>query len=109
MYGRFGYKRSHTMQELVFGFLLLAFGAAILFVAVAGGVLTSEQKAVRTLEAAGYTHIQITNRAWFAVGYRGCGRDDAARYTALVVSPAGKPIKVFVCEGILKGGTIRVP
>ena len=73
------------------------------------GVLVNEQKAVQTLETQGYTNVQITDKSWFAIGWRGCDQNDAARFTARAKNPAGKEVTVYVCSGLIKGGTIRTP
>ena len=72
------------------------------------GVLVSQDVAVRALEAQGHSNIEIVDSAWFAVGLRGCDTGDAARFTARVINPAGKPAEIYVCSGaFFKGGTIR--
>lgn len=73
------------------------------------GVLVGKDVAVRTLEAQGFTEIQVTDNSWFAVGWRGCDQNDAARLTAVAKNPAGKKVTVYVCAGFFKGGTIRTP
>jgi hypothetical protein len=80
-----------------------------LFIGLFRGILASEDVAVRALEAQGYSNIQIVDHAWFAVGFRGCGESDAARFTARATNPAGNSTEVYVCTGVFfKGGTIRV-
>lgn len=79
-----------------------------LFFGLCRGVFASEDAAIRALEAQGYSNIQIVDHAWFAVGLRGCDEKDAARFTAKVTNPSGKPAEVYVCTGVIfKGGTIR--
>jgi hypothetical protein len=71
------------------------------------GVLTEKTQAVAALEAQGYEDIEIVDKAWFFVGFRGCG-NDAARYTANVTNPRGKKVQVYVCVGWpFKGSTVR--
>jgi hypothetical protein len=83
--------------------------SVILFFITFRGIFASQDVAVRTLEAQGFSDIQIVDHAWFAVGMRGCDNKDAARFTATGINPAGKPTKVYVCTGVIfKGGTIRV-
>ena len=72
------------------------------------GILVGKDRAVKTLEAHGYSDIEITNRVWVLVKFRGCGSEDSVRFTAKATNPAGKPAEVYVCAGLLKGGTIRV-
>ena len=87
---------------------------ALLFVVVIGfglgrGLFVGEDKAVRTLESAGYTEVEVTDKAWFAVGLRGCDKSDTVRFTVEAVNPAGQPVEVYVCASLLNGGTIRNP
>ena len=73
------------------------------------GVLVDERRAVYTLETQGYTDVQITDKSWFVIGWRGCDQNDAARFTARTKNPAGKMVTMYVCSGLIKGGTIRTP
>ena len=87
--------------------LILAF--VLILIMFGTGIFASKDVAVRALEAQGYSDIQIVDHAWFAVGLRGCDEKDAARFTAKVINPAGKPAEVYVCTGVIfKGGTVRV-
>ena len=89
-----------------FSFLVLII--AVFFIWFGMGIFANQNVAVRTLEAQGYSNIQIVDHAWFVVGLRGCDEKDAARFTAKVTNPAGKPAEVYVCTGVIfKGGTIR--
>lgn len=91
------------------GLFILVLVVAAAFLGVGRGVFASEDLAVRTLEAQGYSDIKITDHDWFFVGLRGCDEKDAARFTAEVTNPAGKPANVYVCTGaFFKGGTVRV-
>lgn len=72
------------------------------------GCFVSEDVAVRALEKMGFTDIEVTHHAWFAVSLRGCSKSDAAKFTARATNPAGKEVTIEVCSGwILKGATIR--
>jgi len=62
------------------------------------GILVPESRAIRALDTAGYTDIEITDHAWFNVSWRVCGDDDVARFTASAVNPAGpEPIIMTLC------------
>ncbi len=103
------YDRSDWYNDRFVVVLYIVFILAVLFIAFGRGVFVNQNVAVRTLEAQGYSNIQIVNHAWFAVGFRGCDQNDAARFTAKVINPAGKPAEVYVCTGVIfKGGTVRV-
>jgi hypothetical protein len=74
------------------------------------GLLANEDTARHALEINGFSNIEIVDRAWFAVGFRGGDRSDAARFTATATNPAGKKVTVYVFVGWpFKGGTIRTP
>ena len=88
----------------------VVFLIAIVIVAITmcRGVLVDESKAVRALEAQGFSDIEITDKAWFIVGLRGCSEHDAVKFMATATNPVGKKVEVYVCSGwIFKGATIR--
>lgn len=101
-----GYYRS---SENSFIWLLNVIALPILAFWCGRGLLVDNESAVRTLKTQGYSDIQITDHSWFAVGWRGCDDNDAARFTAQAKNPAGQTVTVYVCSGILKGGTVRIP
>lgn len=72
------------------------------------GLWVNENVAVRALETQGYQNIQVVDHVWFAVGMRGCGEKDAARFTVRATNALGKNVELYVCSGwIFKGATIR--
>jgi hypothetical protein len=85
------------MRKLFIGIL---FGAALL--ATVG--CSRPEKAVQILRAHGYTQIQTHGVAWTG----GCSKGDhfSTKFTAL--TPVGQPVSGVVCEGLLKGATIRI-
>jgi hypothetical protein len=56
----------------------------------------------RALEAQGITNVQIGGYSFF-----GCSKDDGWRSTFTGIGANGKPINGVVCQGLLKGTTIR--
>jgi len=58
--------------------------------------------AVNTLTRQGYVDIEITGRSFW-----GCSEDDVWRTKFSAISPSGHAVRGVVCEGILKGSTIR--
>ncbi len=60
------------------------------------GIFASEDVAIRTLTAQGYSEIKIVKHAWFLIGFRGCDMNDAARFTARAINPAGLPTEIYV-------------
>lgn len=73
------------------------------------GAFINKESAIRTLNAHGFSEIEIVDHAWFVVGMRGCDTKDTARFTANALNPRGEKIKVYVCFGLLKSGTLRIP
>ena len=97
------------MKKLAHRISAFVLGLAMMFSLSGCGAIASEDVAIRTLEASGFSNIQITDHAWFKVGWRGCSDSDKARFTATATNPAGQRVEVYVCTGaFLKGGTIRV-
>ena len=92
---------------------IVVYLCAIVLILVLGctrGACVKEETATHALKSQGYSNIVITDHAFLAVGLRGCGEDDAARFTAIATNPAGEPTKVYVCAGwLFKSTTIRVP
>lgn len=71
------------------------------------GAFINPAVAARSLRIQGYTNVEIIDHSWLFVGFRGCGMDDSARFTAKAKNPAGKDVELYVCTGIFKGATIR--
>lgn len=64
---------------------------------------TNSDDAIRALDGAGYTQIEIGSYSWFA-----CGSEDfySTKFTA--TNPLGKRVSGVVCSGLLiKNATIR--
>lgn len=84
--------------------------ALCLFVALARGLLVSEDIAVQALETQGFSSIQVLERNWFLVGFRGGHEQDAARFVCRAVNPAGREVTVHVFAGWpFHGATVRTP
>lgn len=97
-------RRVTVLEVLIFVIMIV-----LVLATMSRGAFADEQVAIRTLETQGYSNLQITEHVWFAVGFRGCDKNDAARFTARATNPAGKQVEVCVCTGLFfKGGTIRV-
>lgn len=85
----------------------------VLFLALAAlmscrGCTVNEQVAIKALETSGFSDIKIVDHSWFAIGVRGGGSRDAARFTAEATNPVGKRVTVEVFTGwLFKGATIR--
>ena len=68
---------------------------------------TPESKAIKAAEDAGYTDVTVLDKAYVAVGLRGCGEQDNARFTVRGTNVRGETRTFYVYAGVLKGGTIR--
>ena len=63
---------------------------------------TNPDRALRTLTEAGYSDIKLNGYGWLA-----CSEDDIFTTTFQATGPSGKPVEGTVCNGLLKGATIR--
>jgi major membrane immunogen (membrane-anchored lipoprotein) len=63
---------------------------------------TSPDKAREVLTSNGYKNIEITGYKPFA-----CSDSDSFQTGFIATSPSGQKVKGTVCNGILKGATIR--
>lgn len=63
---------------------------------------TDAPKATNLLKSQGYTQIQIEGYSFF-----GCSEEDYWRTEFNATSPNGQRVNGVVCEGILKGQTVR--
>jgi len=88
--------------------IILGFSICFILLMFSRGVFVKENLANRSLEKQGYNNVEVTNKDWFFVGFRGCDMNDAAKITANATNPAGKQTEIFVCTGWpFKGATIR--
>ncbi len=95
----------------LYGLVVLLFVAVfiVLFtLALIRGVFVGENAAIRALETQGYSEVRIVDKDIWFVGMRGCGDEDAAKFDAVAINPAGNEVDVFVCVGWpFKGATVR--
>lgn len=82
---------------------------AMLFVSCAGcGEMVPVERAVATMEAAGYKNVRVTDQHGVAPQWAGCSEGDAVAFDVSATNPAGKQTTATVCCGLmLKGCTIR--
>lgn len=73
------------------------------------GTFVPDHVANDALTSAGFSQVDVTERATWLVGLRGCGNDDNVIFYATAVNPKGEKVDVYVCAGLLKGATIRFP
>lgn len=86
---------------------VIGFFALAALATVGCGSLTSQQKAERALTNLGFSNVRFDHRDVLFIEFKGCGQEDNALYYFTATNAVGKPVKVSVCEGVLKGATIR--
>ncbi|MDO8559226.1 MAG: hypothetical protein Q7R84_02735 [bacterium] len=87
-------------------FIILSFGFS--GVSACSGNLVDEDIAVKALEIQGFSDITIIEKDNWFIGFKGGGREDVVKFTAVATNPAGKKVEVDVFAGWpWKGATIR--
>ena len=99
--------KGYSLVELLIVLFIIA-----LLVSIFGGFpgrFVSKDKAMTAMEKAGYSEVQIVDRAIYFVPFRGGGKEDVVRFTCNAKNPAGKSVVgVYVyCGWPFKGTTIR--
>lgn len=100
------YRSSNNSLGLVAAiacFLALTVG----FDAGCGALVANEGQATRALENQGFRNVEITGKQIIFVGFSGCGDDDAAKVKARATNANDQRVDAYVCEGFLKGATVR--
>ncbi|NQV88601.1 MAG: hypothetical protein HQ402_03570 [Parcubacteria group bacterium] len=96
------------MKDKLSIFLIVLGFIFVLFLGFARGVFVNENSAVKALETASYSQVEIVDRAIFFIGLRGGEDTDAARFKAKAINPAGKEVEVYIFVGWpFKGATVR--
>lgn len=95
------------MSDSFFGGIILFMVAALLVIGFGLGALVSSDASRHLLENQGFTSIQLEQKHIFVVELRGCSDEDNARFDYSAINPRGKRVNVQVCDGIIKGATIR--
>ncbi|HPN96445.1 MAG TPA: hypothetical protein PLK35_01630 [Candidatus Moranbacteria bacterium] len=72
------------------------------------GIFVKPDIAIRALEKQGYENVQILEKEWLFVYFRGCSGSDNAMFKAKATNPAKRETDVIVCVGWpFKSATIR--
>lgn len=66
-----------------------------------------QERAVKALEAQGFSDVKITKRSVVFVNFCGCDQSDIVKFDAMVTNSRGERVHLIVCGGIFKGMTIR--
>jgi hypothetical protein len=70
------------------------------------GMAIQKKTATTALAAYGYPNAVVTDKAIFAVGWRGCNYGDVARFTA-TTQKDGKSAELYVCASFPTGASVR--
>lgn len=98
--------RELTQRLVVVG--VVAFCFVLLFGNYFAGAFAPEDRALRAVEALGFTDVHVVRHTWFLVGLHGCDDRDAALFEVEGTNQNGTPVRIFVCSGWpFKGSTIR--
>ena len=82
----------------------------IFFIFLFVGVCVDYDEGESALNAMGYENYEVIDKAWFAVGLRGCNWNDDAMFHVNITHPNGTTTRALVCTGWLwKEATIRFP
>lgn len=99
------YRNEGVAVEEVVGAVIVM---ATVFVYIFGGLFVDSSVAVKALKNQGFTNVQVLDRDWLLVGFRGCDGLDAAKFTVRAVNPVGDTVETCVCSGWpFKNATIR--
>lgn len=60
------------------------------------GYFTDEKVAIDALHKQGFTDINITDKSWLFVGFRGCGEDDSVKFTATTKNPRNETVEIWM-------------
>lgn len=99
-------KKYAKKRQFIYFITLIAIILVIIY--QFAGFFVPESKAVNELQVQGYSNIQIIDRAWLTIYWRGGAADDVVRFQAKADNPIGKNVEVYVYSGWpFKGATIR--
>ncbi len=100
--------KDHIVRDCL-GFLLIGLIViALIALTFFGGLLVDEGVAIKTLETQGFSNIQIVDRDWLFILFRGGAPSDNVRFEAVATNPIGEIVTVYVYAGWpFKAGTIR--
>ncbi len=99
--------KSGCIGLLVFALWLL-FLLGCLFVGCCGGMFVDEDVAVKALETQGFSNVQVVEKDWVFVCFKGGDGYDNVKFTAIATNPAGKTVEVCVFAGWpFKAATVR--
>ena len=88
--------------------ILYIFVILLVILSICRGSLVNEATVIEAVENQGYSNADVTDHAWFFIGYRGCDDHDAARFTITAINPIGQEVEIYACSGFpFKGITIR--
>ena len=99
----------NRLTKIVVIFSIVGVLALLIVLSELQGVLIPESKAVRALEAQGFTQVAIHRKNVMFIKMHGCGADDDAVFQAIATNAAGRQAEVVVCAGWpFKGATVHI-
>lgn len=105
------YRPKHEFSDNIdFAVYALAFTAIMGLNLGSGKVAESmypTEEAAHFLDESGYTDIDHIDTDIFLTGLRGCGKGDGVKHEFTATGLNGDSVEVLVCDGIMKGATIR--
>jgi hypothetical protein len=102
----FGNRSYCWAEPIIAGLIFLSVGLGVLYLQ---GVSIRPVVAITALTSQGYDNVYVTNKAIFAVSWRGCTHGDVARFTAVAQNLSRKSVEVYVCASFPTGATVRTP
>lgn len=78
-----------------------------LWIGASASYFIEPDAAVRALEAQGFVEIELKEKTYWWVSFRGCGSSDSVKFEFAAYNVRGNPVNVIVCDGWFKGATVR--
>lgn len=84
----------------------IAVAASFVFVLIIGfwlisGIFISNNTAIKTAEAHGYSNVQVMEKNIFFLGFRNCGKLSSARFVISAKNQSGEYVRAFVCASYI--------
>ena len=72
------------------------------------GACVDDANVKKAVEKQGYSEVRLTDKSIFFITFRGCSKEDSAKYSARAKNPKGKEVDLIICAGWpFKGVTVR--
>lgn len=101
------HRRSTSPDWAPIALLFAGFVAFIVLATLACGALVHPSASTRLLVNEGFTHVRLQEKHIWFIQLRGCSDEDSARFDYTAVNPRGQNVRIQVCDGVIKGATVR--